>query len=55
MFELFSGNAGVGLAALHAGDLELAVLADICQRSSNSLVGGCAVQVFPWSVVQVIP
>lgn len=27
MFELFSGNAGVGLAALHAGDLELAVMA----------------------------
>ena len=27
MFELLSGNAGVGLAALHAGDLELAVLA----------------------------
>ena len=27
MFELLSGNAGVGLAALHTGDLELAVLA----------------------------
>jgi len=27
MFGLLSGNAGVGLAALHAGDLELAVLA----------------------------
>jgi hypothetical protein len=27
MFELLSGNAGVGLAALYAGDLELAVLA----------------------------
>lgn len=29
MFELLSGNAGVGLGALHAGDLELAVLAVI--------------------------
>jgi hypothetical protein len=29
MFELLSGNAGVGLAALHAGDLELAVMAVI--------------------------
>lgn len=27
MFELLSGNAGVGLGALHAGDLELAVTA----------------------------
>ena len=27
MFELLGGNAGVGLAALHAGDLELAVMA----------------------------
>ena len=27
MFELFIGNAGIGLGALHAGDLDLAVLA----------------------------
>lgn len=27
MFELFVGNAGIGLGALHAGDLDLAVLA----------------------------
>ena len=27
MFELFMGNAGIGLGALHAGDLELAVTA----------------------------
>jgi hypothetical protein len=27
MFELFMGNAGIGLGALHAGDLELAVIA----------------------------
>jgi len=27
MFELFMGNAGIGLGALHAGDLDLAVLA----------------------------
>lgn len=27
MFELFAGNAGIGLGALHAGDLDLAVLA----------------------------
>lgn len=27
MFELFMGNAGIGLAALHAGDLDLAVSA----------------------------
>jgi hypothetical protein len=27
MFELFVGNAGIGLGALHAGDIELAVLA----------------------------
>ena len=27
MFELFGGNAGIGLGALYAGDLELAVLA----------------------------
>jgi IS30 family transposase len=26
-----------------------------CRRSSNSLVGGGVVQVFPWSVVQVFP
>jgi hypothetical protein len=25
MLELFMGNAGIGLAALHAGDLDLAV------------------------------
>lgn len=29
MFELLSGNAGIGLGALHAGDLELAVTAVI--------------------------
>ena len=27
MFELFMGNAGIGLGALHAGDLDLAVMA----------------------------
>ena len=27
MFELFAGNAGIGLGALHAGDLDLAVMA----------------------------
>ena len=27
MFELFTGNAGIGLGALHAGDLDLAVMA----------------------------
>ena len=27
MFELFTGNAGIGLGALHAGDLDLAVTA----------------------------
>jgi hypothetical protein len=27
MFELFMGNAGIGLGALHAGDLDLAVTA----------------------------
>jgi hypothetical protein len=27
MFELFGGNAGIGLGALHAGDLDLAVIA----------------------------
>jgi hypothetical protein len=27
MFELFNGNAGIGLGALHAGDLDLAVMA----------------------------
>ncbi len=27
MFELFTGNAGIGLGALHAGDVDLAVMA----------------------------
>jgi hypothetical protein len=27
MFELFAGNAGIGLGALHAGDLDLAMMA----------------------------
>jgi hypothetical protein len=41
--------------ALRAPDLVKRDFTAACQRSSNSLVGGCAVQVFPWSVVQVIP
>ena len=40
MFELFMGNAGIGLGALHAGDLDLAVTA--VTRTSQRLTGPLA-------------